>query len=199
MAEWFRQGPAKPCTRVRFPASPPAVRAGSVLTTSVSTRRQANSRAPRPRLRQTLPVLATPQFAAHGRGVGIDARPEAVERLVVSVVSVISVVSAISAVSAVSVVAVPRVVADVVPGCEAVTVPQVEHQVVQAAHPPEGRQEVVESGRVAPSDSAPVALQPGRPPVLAVLDEQRSGIVQRRQQSGQAHLELVGIHPRRLP
>lgn len=22
MAEWFRQGPAKPCTRVRFPASP---------------------------------------------------------------------------------------------------------------------------------------------------------------------------------
>jgi dienelactone hydrolase len=25
VAEWFRQGPAKPCTRVRFPASPPAV------------------------------------------------------------------------------------------------------------------------------------------------------------------------------
>ena len=24
VAEWFRQGPAKPCTRVRFPASPPA-------------------------------------------------------------------------------------------------------------------------------------------------------------------------------
>jgi hypothetical protein len=58
---------------------------------------------------------------------------------------------------------------------------------------------VVESGRVALGDSAPIALQPGRPSALAVLDEQRSGIVQRRQQSGQAHLELVGIHPRTLP
>ncbi len=26
VAEWFRQGPAKPCTRVRFPASPLEVR-----------------------------------------------------------------------------------------------------------------------------------------------------------------------------
>jgi hypothetical protein len=34
--------------------------------------------------------------------------------------------------------------------------------------------------------------------VLAVLDEECGGLVQRRQQSGQAHLELVGIHCCRL-
>ena len=37
VAEWFRQGPAKPCTWVRFPASPPMINAPA-LKSSITNR-----------------------------------------------------------------------------------------------------------------------------------------------------------------
>src|SRR5450755_506446 len=36
VAAWFRQGPAKPCTRVRFPSPPPSLNVASDEITAIS-------------------------------------------------------------------------------------------------------------------------------------------------------------------
>ena len=62
MAEWFRQGPAKPCTRVRFPL-PPRGRLAQRESASLTRKRSLVQSQYRPRIyqaeRQTADLLAT--------------------------------------------------------------------------------------------------------------------------------------------